>query len=259
MPLVYESSSFAISSRLWGRTFLIHQTEPRKTNLIVYVYGTLSIKLRVVWTLSTEKESYTGISNLKTVRQPHTLPNQLVLFCSYTRLWKITDFGLTSEGTNFKIYSTPGASGTEGYRGPELVQEDSCFSKQSDIFALGCILYELATGKKAFSNDTSVFNFRAIGQPPEIPQISVKPRVWTYLSQLITAMLQISWWQRPSACDILKVMNFLHDDSTSVEVPALSLPLRSLKFPADFFSDSTSMVIESNSLLWDSIIWRPYW
>lgn len=49
--------------------------------------------------------------------------------------------------------------GTEGYKAPELVNSGSTYTDKVDIWALGCIIYELATGKKAFVNDEMTREF----------------------------------------------------------------------------------------------------
>jgi serine/threonine-protein kinase ULK4 len=42
-------------------------------------------------------------------------------------------------------------SGTPYYMAPELFSDDGVYSFYSDMWALGCILYELATGKPPFA------------------------------------------------------------------------------------------------------------
>lgn len=70
---------------------------------------------------------------------------------------KILDFGLakqipksTGEDTATALLSQPGmVLGTVGYMSPEQVRGEAV-DQRSDIFSFGCILYELATGKRAF-------------------------------------------------------------------------------------------------------------
>jgi serine/threonine protein kinase/Tol biopolymer transport system component len=70
---------------------------------------------------------------------------------------KILDFGLAkqipksvADETATAVLSQPGiVMGTVGYMSPEQVRGETV-DRRSDIFSFGCILYELATGKRAF-------------------------------------------------------------------------------------------------------------
>eukprot|EP01028_Stygiella_incarcerata_P001864 TRINITY_DN1347_c0_g1_i6.p1 TRINITY_DN1347_c0_g1~~TRINITY_DN1347_c0_g1_i6.p1 ORF type:complete len:482 (+),score=163.47 TRINITY_DN1347_c0_g1_i6:88-1533(+) len=44
--------------------------------------------------------------------------------------------------------------GTPAYMAPECFADDGVFSMRSDLWSLGCLLFELATGKPAFSGET---------------------------------------------------------------------------------------------------------
>jgi len=59
---------------------------------------------------------------------------------------RITDFGLA--GTAEELAAEGGGAGTPGYMAPEQLRGGAA-SIQSDIFALGLVLYELFTGKRA--------------------------------------------------------------------------------------------------------------
>src|SRR6185503_7586476 len=84
---------------------------------------------------------------------------------------KILDFGLarllpTSEGDTgaFTLaqQTTPGSLvGTVAYMSPEQARGESA-SPPSDIFALGIVLYELATGQHPFKAETTVGYIHAI-------------------------------------------------------------------------------------------------
>lgn len=79
-----------------------------------------------------------------------------MLYSSIFRQWKIADFSLTCDGT-MHSRSTDGGRGRNGYRPPELLREDKpSYTKETDIFGLGCILYEMAIGKQAFNCDLEV-------------------------------------------------------------------------------------------------------
>ncbi|MBD3872009.1 MAG: protein kinase, partial [Acidobacteria bacterium] len=57
--------------------------------------------------------------------------------------------------------------GTPGYMAPEQVRGKTA-DHRSDIFALGCVLYELVVGKRAFGGDTTPDTMAAIlkEEPP---------------------------------------------------------------------------------------------
>jgi eukaryotic-like serine/threonine-protein kinase len=92
---------------------------------------------------------------------------------------KILDFGLAKyamdaaqAGSTLTIDAgtAPGTvMGSVGYMSPEQVRGEPADSR-SDIFGFGAILYEMMTGKRAFSADTPVETMNAIlkSEPPEI-------------------------------------------------------------------------------------------
>ena len=117
-------------------------------------------------------------------------------------------------------YDTRSGRGTEGYRAPEIMSRDGgIVSKQSDIFALGCILYELISGQKAFVSDFDVYNYADKREPPTIPSLEVDCRMAGYVRQLTYAMIQVDWELRPSASDILRALRGLNDAFSDVYIP----------------------------------------
>src|SRR5258706_3536324 len=96
---------------------------------------------------------------------------------------KILDFGLAklirrdpgSEGPLDSLAATMTEAGrvlgTVGYMAPEQVRGESA-DHRADIFALGCVLYEMATGDAPFRRDTAAETMAAILREdiPELPQ-----------------------------------------------------------------------------------------
>jgi ankyrin repeat protein len=77
-------------------------------------------------------------------------------------VWKLADFGLSTEASSKTNQATQYARGTPGYRAPELVvtEGDPVYNNKVDIWSMGCLLYELATGNRAFNNDWVVVEHR---------------------------------------------------------------------------------------------------
>lgn len=83
---------------------------------------------------------------------------------------KITDFGIAQVKT--EQTSSKGIVGSPSYMSPEQVKEGAVEDK-SDIFSLGCVLYEMLTGEKAFPGDNyfSIMYKITNEEPPPIPEI----------------------------------------------------------------------------------------
>ncbi len=94
---------------------------------------------------------------------------------------KILDFGLAASGIVADSVAETGPSpanltapgdvlGTVGYMAPEQVQ-GRAVDPRADIFALGCVLYEMATGRRAFAAGTVTETLTAILTAPA-PDVS---------------------------------------------------------------------------------------
>ncbi len=113
------------------------------------------------------------------------------IFITRDGLVKILDFGLaTREPHGARLgpvvpdgsFETQpdGPVGTIGYMSPEQVMGETG-DHRSDIFALGCVLYEMLAGRPAFRRDTPQESLAAIvkEQPPDLDALAsgVPPRV----------------------------------------------------------------------------------
>lgn len=64
---------------------------------------------------------------------------------------KVTDFGIAKVADADLGHTRAGiAMGTPQYMAPEQIRDARSVDQRADIFSLGCILYELATGQRAF-------------------------------------------------------------------------------------------------------------
>ena len=66
---------------------------------------------------------------------------------------KIGDFGISKQLNSYKQYtSTKNCSGTLNYNSPEILNGGQYYNKKTDIWSLGCIIYELFFLKTYFSD-----------------------------------------------------------------------------------------------------------
>jgi Protein kinase domain len=115
--------------------------------------------------------------------------------------------------------------GTPGYRAPELLplSGQSKYSKRSDIWALGCIIHELSTGRPAFSDDYSVIIYA--NASPDLPvEISFDCKFWQHhISEFLRDLLHKDAELRPnaeSASGIISGYAHLSDFGDSNLLPA---------------------------------------
>ena len=101
------------------------------------------------------------------------------LFITSHGVLKILDFGLArtfaaheDEPTRGALTEVGVAAGTIGYMSPEQACGRSS-TAASDIFSLGCVLYEVLTGRRAFQRDSAAQTIAAIlNDPLEFPDLA---------------------------------------------------------------------------------------
>jgi serine/threonine protein kinase len=126
-----------------------------------------------------------------------------VLYSRRENLWKLTDFGLTADAaTTNTSRTTLYARGTSKYRAPELLKEEAKYNKKVDIWALGCILYELATWRPAFSQDWATREYFVSTSDLPIDISSLPPLLQHHVSGSIHDLLARNPTQRPSASTV---------------------------------------------------------
>ena len=79
-------------------------------------------------------------------------------------------------------------SGTPAYMSPEQVRGDS-LDQRTDIFSLGLLLYEMATGRQAFSGSTGGMIIEAVLTRPPVPMRSINPKIPPSLEEIINQAL----------------------------------------------------------------------
>jgi eukaryotic-like serine/threonine-protein kinase len=148
---------------------------------------------------------------------------------------KILDFGLA------KIMAAPGAEGrtvsanvtvdndhltspglavgTVAYMSPEQTLGKDLDSR-TDIFSLGVVLYEMSTGRQAFSGSTSAAIFDAILNRAPVAPVRINPDVPPELERIINKTLEKDRNMRyQTAADLRTDLKRLQRDSSSGRTP----------------------------------------
>jgi hypothetical protein len=149
-------------------------------------------------------------------------------------MWKITDFGLTSEGTSNTLQTTIAARGTTGYRAPELLQDGKRgYSGKTDVWSVGCIFYELLVGERPFSEDWAVIRHVGSNAPLSIPQHilhDLDPDWEPPLTALLNGMLQLDPQSRVPIVNLLRQFAF-HYELTCCDDSRLYFSYRTYGLP----------------------------
>src|SRR5271170_5933685 len=84
-------------------------------------------------------------------------------------MWKLADFGFSTHVSSTSLGFTTSVRGTSGYFAPEfLIGDRPLYDNKVDVWSLGCILYELAAGKRAFDHEFYTLQYKASKVLPEI-------------------------------------------------------------------------------------------
>jgi len=124
---------------------------------------------------------------------------------------KVADFGLVKvisggAATEEGMTRSGMALGTPSYMAPEQVRDSKSVDQRGDLFALGAILYELVTGKRAFLGQDMMEIFQAVVQAERKPLQSLRPDVPARMRDAIEAALVVDVDQRVQSCrELLKI------------------------------------------------------
>jgi eukaryotic-like serine/threonine-protein kinase len=172
---------------------------------------------------------------------------------------KVLDFGLakltrapgtatetmaaTQDGLRTASLTSPGSTvGTIAYMSPEQARGEE-LDVRTDLFSLGTVIYQMATGRQPFSGNTSAVIFNAILERDPVPPVQINPQLPPRLQELIDKLMEKDRDLRyQSAADLRGDLKRLKRDSESgrktaqaastPSVPAIVPPISSSPQPS---------------------------
>ncbi|MFF3257621.1 protein kinase [Streptomyces sp. NPDC002932] len=115
---------------------------------------------------------------------------------------KICDFGIARlvEESGTGLTGTGATIGTPAYMSPEQVRGDRTLDGRSDLYSLGCLLYELLAGRPPFEGAGWSVLAQHLNGTPE-PVRSLRPDVPDALDRLVVSLLEKDPDHRPAKAE----------------------------------------------------------
>ena len=143
-------------------------------------------------------------------------PSNIFLSGGQATQIKLIDFGVARVPEPARDATGYGAIlGTIAYMAPEQARGAREVTPLADVFSLGCVLFECATGKRAFSGD-DVMAVLAKVLVTELPRPrDINPKIPRALDRLLSQMLSKEAHDRPTSAEVARALDGLVDRTTS--------------------------------------------
>lgn len=112
------------------------------------------------------------------------------LLMNSANLVKLTDFGIARDTTATAITAAGKTVGTYAYMAPEQIRGKPPVDKKTDLYALGCVLFELISGETPFTseNQGEMLMHHLQEEPPRLT--SIVPECPIFMEELIFRLLE---------------------------------------------------------------------
>lgn len=143
---------------------------------------------------------------------------------------KLMDFGLAFDPARSRLTSEGALLGTMAYLAPELILGQPA-TPQSDLYALGVMLYEMAAGQPPFEGDNTAVLLTNHLHAPVVPPSAHNPAIPPMLDALVVDLLRKDPAQRPPSAEAVlgRLEEIRQPAPTEADIPLVSeVPTASL-------------------------------
>jgi serine/threonine-protein kinase len=161
-------------------------------------------------------------AHLRTVVHRDIKPANVMLAGDGTA--KVTDFGLAHFAGSGESTRTAGVVGTLAYMSPEQAQGLST-DPRTDVWSLGCVIYEMLAGRTPFLSDTGQVDLHALLHGAQRPIGVCRPETPAQLVAVVERCLQKDPLQRyPHAGAVLSDLRSVRIETAAGSAGPTSLP-----------------------------------
>ena len=198
-----------------GKTFIVMEYIKGET-LKDHIHRSAPLEEREIVNLATKLASGLNAAHTSGVIHRDIKPENIILDPNGEP--KITDFGIAHVSNEGTIVRSDQIFGSLRYASPEQLK-GNIVDERSDIYSLGVVLYEMATGKMPFPDESPVTAaFRKLKEP--LPAVSVlNPRISPDLEKIILKATNIEPAQRyHSMLEFFMALQKLTETPTTVSL-----------------------------------------
>ena len=116
-------------------------------------------------------------------------PSNILLTRGSAQVAKLTDFGLARINSDLRLTKTGSVVGTPWYMSPEQIR-DEAIDARSDLFSLGCVMYEMLCGQKPFTGTNPYFVLNNIISKELLDTKSLLVGIPEPIEELVSKLLQ---------------------------------------------------------------------
>jgi tRNA A-37 threonylcarbamoyl transferase component Bud32 len=116
---------------------------------------------------------------------------------------KVLDFGIAKAAASVSLTQTATVLGSAPYLAPEAIRGDRA-DERSDIYSLGCVLYELLTGRPPFTGELPAAILRQHETVTPPPPRDLRPGIPAAVDAVVLGMLAKEPASRPQSAQALQ-------------------------------------------------------